>query len=149
MVKSGGFIGLNETLLGVSPPKWVYSVLVNACGIHKAEHALKTGKLFTPQEALEYDIVNELVDSLDLLLKAEEALNMWLTIPDLARALHFQVQFLVFSFTKTKLSMRKPFVDDLISYQEQDLKNAFGMIFQKETQKIIAKYVEGLKDKNK
>ncbi|GFV74665.1 enoyl-CoA delta isomerase 1, mitochondrial [Trichonephila clavipes] len=136
MVKSGGFIGLNETLLGVSPPKWVYSVLVNACGIHKAEHALKTGKLFTPQEALEYDIVNELVDSLDLLLKAEEALNMWLTIP-------------VFSFTKTKLSMRKPFVDDLISYQEQDLKNAFGMIFQKETQKIIAKYVEGLKDKNK
>ncbi|GFV74661.1 enoyl-CoA delta isomerase 1, mitochondrial [Trichonephila clavipes] len=137
MVKSGGFIGLNETLLGFAAPKWVQSLLVNACDIHKAEHALKTSALFTTKEALEYNIVNELVDSSsDLLPKAEEVMDKFLTIP-------------VFSFTRTKLSMRKPFVDDLISYQEQDTKDVVGILLRNETQNVMGKYLEGLKRKKK
>ncbi|GFT15849.1 enoyl-CoA delta isomerase 1, mitochondrial [Nephila pilipes] len=136
MVKSGGIIGLNETLLGFPAPKWVQLLLVNACKLGKAEHSLKISKLFTPQEAVEHDIVNELVDSSYLHSKAEEAMDKFLSIP-------------VSSFTKTKLSMRKPFVDDLISYQERDLEDVVGMFLHSETQKMIGKYLESLKNKKK
>ncbi|GFY66867.1 hypothetical protein TNIN_461521, partial [Trichonephila inaurata madagascariensis] len=115
----------------------IRSLLVNACNIHKAEHALKISALFTTQEALEYNIVNELVDSSsDLLPKAEEVMDKFLTIP-------------AFSFTRTKLSMRKPFIDDLISYQEQDTKDVVGIILRNETQNVLGKYLEGLKRKKK
>ncbi|XP_055936409.1 enoyl-CoA delta isomerase 1, mitochondrial-like isoform X1 [Argiope bruennichi] len=137
MVNSDVRIGLNESLLGFAAPKWVRLLLVNACKNRAAEHALKISKLFTPKEALDFGIVDELVDSSsDLLPKAEEALNQLLKVPALA-------------FQKEKLSFRKPFVDDLISYEDQDTDDVVKVFLQDETQNIIGKYLENLKTKKK
>ncbi|GIY41800.1 enoyl-CoA delta isomerase 1, mitochondrial [Caerostris darwini] len=137
MVKSKCFIGLNETLLGFAAPKWVQLMLINACGRRKAEHALKMSKLFTPEEALESNIVHELVDSPSQLLpKAEEAMDLWLKVP----ALGLQM---------TKLSLRKSFVDDLISYEKEDVDNVVTTFLQDETQKILENYLKSLKAKKK
>ncbi|GIX94315.1 enoyl-CoA delta isomerase 1, mitochondrial [Caerostris extrusa] len=137
MVKSKCFIGLNETLLGFAAPKWVQLMLINACGNRKAEYALKMSKLFTPEEALESNIVHELVDSPSQLLpKAEEAMDLWLKVP----ALGLQM---------TKLSLRKSFVDDLISYEKEDVDDVVKTFLQDETQKILENYLESLKAKKK
>ncbi|CAL1271248.1 unnamed protein product [Larinioides sclopetarius] len=135
MVNSDFLLGLNESLLGFAAPKWVRLLLVNACKTRAAEHALKTSKLFNPKEALDCGIVDELVDSSsDLLPKAEEALNQFLKVPGPA-------------FQKEKLSVRKPFVDSLISYEDQDVDDIVKVFLADETQNILGKYLENLKRK--
>ncbi|GFV92854.1 enoyl-CoA delta isomerase 1, mitochondrial [Trichonephila clavipes] len=137
MVKSRASIGLNETMLGIVAPKWFRAVYINSLGFRKAEHALKIGKLFSPEEALKLDLVKELVDSpSDVVPKAQEELDKWMKIPGAALQM-------------TKLSMRKPFVDDLISYEEQEVEEIVHFVYQEQVQKTLGKYFESLKDKKK
>ncbi|GIY02792.1 enoyl-CoA delta isomerase 1, mitochondrial [Caerostris extrusa] len=137
MVKSRASIGLNETMLGIVAPKWFRAVYINSLGFRKAEHALKLGKMFTPEEAQKLGLVNELVDSpSDVLSKAQEELDRFMKIP--AAALQM-----------TKLSLRKPHVDELISYEKQELEEIVYFVSQEETQKLLGKYFESLKDKKK
>ncbi|GIY41794.1 enoyl-CoA delta isomerase 1, mitochondrial [Caerostris darwini] len=137
MVKSRASIGLNETMLGIVAPKWFRAVYINSLGFRKAEHALKLGKMFTSEEAQKLGLVNELVDSpSDVLAKAQEELDRFMKIP--AAALQM-----------TKLSLRKPHVDELISYEKQELEEIVYFVSQEETQKLLGKYFESLKDKKK
>ncbi|PRD24647.1 UNVERIFIED_CONTAM: Eci1 [Trichonephila clavipes] len=119
MVKSRASIGLNETMFR--------AVYINSLGFRKAEHALKIGKLFSPEEALKLDLVKELVDSpSDVVPKAQEELDKWMKIPGAALQM-------------TKLSMRKPFVDDLISYEEQEVEEIVHFVYQEQVQKTLGK----------
>lgn len=55
---------------------------IRAIGFRRADHALKLGKLFTPEEALKMNMVNELVDSpSELAAKAEEEMEKWMKVP--------------------------------------------------------------------
>ncbi|GFT15847.1 enoyl-CoA delta isomerase 1, mitochondrial [Nephila pilipes] len=135
MVKSRANIGLNETMLGIVAPKWFRAVYINSMGFRKAEHALKLGRMFTAEEALKLGLVNELVDSpSDVVPKAQEELDKWMKIPGGALQM-------------TKLSMRKPFVDDLISYEEQEVDEIVHFVYQDPVQKALGKYIESLKKK--
>ncbi|CAL1276833.1 unnamed protein product [Larinioides sclopetarius] len=137
MVKSRASIGLNETMLGIVAPQWFRKVYINSIGFRQAEHALKLGKMFTPEEALKLGMVNELVDSpSDVLPKAQEELDKWMKIP--AAALQM-----------TKISMRKPDVDELISYEKKELEEIVHFTNQEKVQTMLGKYFESLKNKKK
>ncbi|GIX94317.1 enoyl-CoA delta isomerase 1, mitochondrial [Caerostris extrusa] len=85
MVKSKGSIGFPENRLGFAAPKWLRMLLLNATTVRNCEYALKSDKLLTPEEALKYNMIDDLVDSSsDLIPKAEEVMDMWLKVPDAA-----------------------------------------------------------------
>jgi len=137
MVKSRATIGLNETLLGIIAPKWFRRLYINTLNFQQAEHALKLGKLFTPEEALKLHMVNDLVDSpSELSEKSQSEMEKWLKVPDAARSL-------------TKISMRQPYVEELISYEKKEVDEIVAFVFREETQKVLGAYVKSLKDKKK
>lgn len=55
--------------------------MINTIGLRQCEKALQIGKIFTPKEALQIDLIDELVDPKHLIEKAEEQMKIWLKIP--------------------------------------------------------------------
>lgn len=137
MVKSRATIGLNETKLGIIAPKWFSQLYINTLNFQKAEHALKLGQLFTPEEALKLQLVNDLVDSpSDLNEKCQSEMERWLKIPDAARRL-------------AKQSLRKKYVDELITYEKQEVEEIVKFVFLDETQNALGAYIKSLKESKK
>lgn len=81
MAKGPYKIGLNETLLGIKAPFWFRDTMTNTIGYRECEKALQLGKLYSPEEALAINLVDEIVDQKDLISKAEEQMVQWCRIP--------------------------------------------------------------------
>lgn len=74
-------IGLNATHLGINAPDYFKNTMLNTIGQRRAELALNLGKIFTPQEALNIKLIDELCDSNLLLSQAESQMKQWCNIP--------------------------------------------------------------------
>ena len=61
--------------------------MVNTIGHRESEKALQLGKVYTPQEALKIDLVDEIVPKKDVLAAAEEQMKLWCKIPSEARGI--------------------------------------------------------------
>lgn len=57
--------------------------MINTIGFRESELALQLGKLYTAEEALAINLVDEIVEQKDLLLKAEEQMVKWCKIPSI------------------------------------------------------------------
>lgn len=55
--------------------------MINTIGYRETEKALQLGKLYTPEEALAVNLVDELADPKELISKAEEQMLKWCAIP--------------------------------------------------------------------
>jgi len=130
-------IGLNESQLGIVAPPWMCQQYIELLGHRRAELALLQGTLFTPQQALEIGLVNELVNDDDesddaveraSLAKAKELL----TIPHSARI-------------AVKLLTRTPLVTNLTNDRERDVDFFCEFVTQKHVQDTIRNYIEALK----
>ena len=53
----------------------------NTIGARECEKALQLGVMFTPQQALDIKLVDQLVESKDLIEQAELQMIQWLKIP--------------------------------------------------------------------
>ena len=69
--------------------------MINTIGFRESEKALQLGKLYSPEEALAVNLVDEIVESSDVLLKAEEQMQLWCKIPSLT---YFTLLILLPSF---------------------------------------------------
>lgn len=56
-------IGLNESQLGIVAPPWLCQQFIDTIGQRNAELALLLGTLFSPQQALDINLVDELLPS--------------------------------------------------------------------------------------
>jgi ClpP class serine protease len=55
--------------------------MVNTIGNRETEIALQLGKLYTPQQALSVNLIDEIVESKQLLSKGAEHIRQWCKIP--------------------------------------------------------------------
>ncbi len=55
--------------------------MINTIGFREAEKALQLGRLYTPEEALQIKLVDEICDPKDLMLRAEQQMQIWCRIP--------------------------------------------------------------------
>jgi len=55
-------IGLNEAKLGIVPPKWLSYQYMDTIGIRHAELGIAKGTLYTPQQALNIQLIDEVYD---------------------------------------------------------------------------------------
>ena len=53
----------------------------NTIGFRECEKSLQLGLMFTPQQALKLNLVDQLTSSQDLIEQAELQMNQWLKIP--------------------------------------------------------------------
>ncbi|KAJ3601739.1 hypothetical protein NHX12_032706 [Muraenolepis orangiensis] len=127
-------IGLNETKLGIVAPYWFRDTMANTVGHRTTERALGLGLLYSPQEALEVGLVDELVPEDQVLTTATQTMGKWLAIDEHARQV-------------TKSLMRKPTVDKLLFNREADVQNFVSFITQDSVQKNLGMYLKMLKSR--
>jgi 3,2-trans-enoyl-CoA isomerase len=127
-------IGLNETLLGITAPFWFKDTMLNTIGHRETEKALQLGKLYSAEEALSVNLVDELADPDKLLQQAEEQMKKWLQIPTMAREI-------------TKSQMRGETIRKLISQKEADVDRFVTFTMKDSIQKSLGLYLESLKKK--
>lgn len=132
MAKGPYKIGLNETLLGITAPFWFKDTLVNTVGHRESEKALQLGKLYSAEEALAVNLVDEIAEPKDVLLRAQEQMAIWCKIPEHARAL-------------TKSSMRSETISYLQSQKNNDIEHFVSFITKESIQKSLGAYLTALK----
>lgn len=125
-------IGLNETLLGIVAPFWFKDTMANTIGHRNTEMALALGLLYSPSDALNIGLVDQIVPQDQLLDTAAKTMTKWLAIPDHARQI-------------TKSMMRKATIDKMTSNREADIQNFVNFITKDSIQKSLRMYLEMLK----
>lgn len=105
--------GISAPLLGLTPPSWIKDTMINTIGFRKAESALQLGQTFTPQQALDIKLVDEIVPQKDVLKAAEKEMQLWCQIPHEARGITKQ---LIRSDTVNRFKLNR--VNDLKEFVE-------------------------------
>ncbi len=156
MAKGKYKIGLNETLLvicrkdfqlpieqnnkvtifskGIKAPFWFRDTMINTIGYRETEKALQLGKLYSAEEALKINLVDEVAELNDVIPKAEEQMKTWLKIPTVAREL-------------TKTSMRQDTLSRLLSQRDADTNEFVEFTTREYVQRSLGVYLESLKNR--
>lgn len=130
-------IGLNETQLGLTAPYWVKDMAVQTMGSRQAELALELSTLFPADKAKEVGLVDEVTNTREECLEAAHSMVERLArIPREARHV-------------TKMMMREPFLENLLSRKEEDIRFTVDAIKDPSVQAVMAKYIEAMKSKKK
>jgi enoyl-CoA hydratase len=87
MARSTGRIGVTELLVGVPFPAVAMEIMRCVTAPHYFEEAIYSGEVFTPSDAQERGLVNELVDPEQLLDRALETAAALATLPPAVFAL--------------------------------------------------------------
>ncbi|XP_043269980.1 enoyl-CoA delta isomerase 1, mitochondrial-like isoform X2 [Venturia canescens] len=137
MVDAKFTIGLNETQLGIAAPKWFMTCMIDTIGYRQAEKALLKGKLFTPKEAIEIGLVDELAtDKQDAIRKCQEYIESARMVPEFGRS-------------TTKFLIRNDRIAALKNNREKDLAAFVSIIKNPDVQMGLGFYLESLKQKSK
>lgn len=75
-------IGLNETSVGIVVPEYIFQLYQFWIGKRSAYQYLMDGVLHSPAQALKIGLVDETCDVSQVLEKAKEKMEFWLTKPD-------------------------------------------------------------------
>ncbi|XP_051166402.1 enoyl-CoA delta isomerase 1, mitochondrial-like [Leptopilina boulardi] len=135
MVNGKNKIGLNETKLGIVAPQWFKDTFISTVGYRKAEIALLRGTLFTPEEALNINLVDELAsDKADAIAKCEKYINSFDKIPAEAVGV-------------TKLQLRNNLISWLKNNREKDTEIFVNFVMNPRVQAGLEIYLQSLKKK--
>ena len=72
---------------GINAPFWFKDTMLNTIDYRECEKALQLGKIYNPKEAYSVKLIDQLVDSKELLVKAEEQMKLWCRIPGILQNL--------------------------------------------------------------
>ncbi|XP_044584087.1 enoyl-CoA delta isomerase 1, mitochondrial-like [Cotesia glomerata] len=129
-------IGLNETKLGIVAPNWFKDLYISTIGYRRAELALLQGTQFTPKEALEIGLVDELAaNKEEAIQKCQKFIDTFDRIPAVGRH-------------ATKIDLRGELIEWLKKNRNADILRFTNFISQPEVQKALHLYIEALKKKN-
>ncbi|EEB17530.1 3,2-trans-enoyl-CoA isomerase, putative [Pediculus humanus corporis] len=135
MVQGKSSIGLNETQLGLVVPSWFIDTFRNIVSKRQSELALISGKLFTADEALKINLVDEVVEDNNAAIERANAYISQLS----SYSLH--------AMSQTKLSLRYDAIKRLQDNREHDLRVFTKFVTSPEIQKGLQVYLENIKKK--
>lgn len=110
--------------------------MINTIRHRESEKALQLGKLYTPDEALQVNLVDELIEAENLLARAEKIAIEWSKVPAIARM-------------STKKMMRERTLNGLKSRRDDDLNQFVESTMDPNLQIALEKYLSSLKNKKK
>ncbi len=124
-------IGLNEIPLGIVVPETIFQLYSFVIGRGRAYQSLLEGKLHTPEEALEINLVNDVCELAEVETRGLEQLEKYLKLSTAV-------------WSQSKLNLRSP----ILQRMTVDFKTAFEPTLKQwwsaESRGILAKVVEGL-----
>jgi Delta3-Delta2-enoyl-CoA isomerase len=129
-------IGLNETKLGIAAPSWLANQLVDTIGLRKAELSLQLGQLYSPEEALQINLVDEIVPKQEVKQRAGEVLQTLIMIPSQARY-------------ASKMLIRGHRIDSLKLERQRDTDFFVNFVTEPTVQKKLSDYLTLLAAKRK
>lgn len=128
-------IGLNEAQFGMAAPPFLGQLMLRTIGFRQGEMALSLGTLFSPEQALEIGLVDELADGeQEVLSKSQNAAMKWSKIPPHARV-------------ASKMLARGEFLQDLIRNRDEDVEHFKNFVLNEKVQANLGAYLESLKRK--
>ncbi len=134
MSKGNYVIGLNEVAVGLSMPIGIGRVFQSLLGERAAEKMTLTGKLVNPEEAESIGLIDEVVESDNLLNHSIETMNKWLKLP-----FNKQIQ--------SKLSLRKEVIDLMVDTVKKENDNFINAWFSDECRMTMKKIINKLSKK--
>jgi enoyl-CoA hydratase/carnithine racemase len=120
-------LGLNEVQVGIQLPPVILAGLRRMVGARVAEHLAVTGPLLSPQEAMQYGLVDELAEPGLVVGRAVEWCQHLVSLPEAALFTRREARRdLIAMFTNDLASEQARFTESWFSPTTQDLLHAFA-----------------------
>ena len=116
--------------IGIVAPPFMSDLMIQTVGYREAEKGLSTGQLYSPKEALNVGLVDELSE--DVVSRSNQVALEWSQIPFQARI-------------ATKQMLRKPHIQNFLKTREVDTNNFCSLVQTKHVQSGLTKYLSLLK----
>eukprot|EP00549_Striatella_unipunctata_P009187 CAMPEP_0118676832 /NCGR_PEP_ID=MMETSP0800-20121206/2271_1 /TAXON_ID=210618 ORGANISM="Striatella unipunctata, Strain CCMP2910" /NCGR_SAMPLE_ID=MMETSP0800 /ASSEMBLY_ACC=CAM_ASM_000638 /LENGTH=242 /DNA_ID=CAMNT_0006572399 /DNA_START=164 /DNA_END=892 /DNA_ORIENTATION=- len=131
-------IGLNEASFGLVAPEWMGGLMLRTVGHREGEIALGLGKLYSPEEAKQVGLVDELLDGVEtneaLVETAQGVAAQWAKIPQQARA-------------ASKMIARGPYLKEVHASRQKDLEQFVSFNQNEKVQMALGMYLKSLNKK--
>lgn len=134
MAEGKFIIGLNEVPVGIIVPNSIFQVYSFWIGKAQAARSLLTGKLFTPEEALEIGLVDELVNADSILTAAERRIRKYMA-------------FESNTWQQSKLNIRKELIEATTADQSEVLDLMMVQWWSPNTRNILKTIIDNLQKK--
>jgi 3,2-trans-enoyl-CoA isomerase len=132
--------------------RWMSQQYIDAIGSHhKVELALLLGTLFTPQDALQIGLIDQLVDDDEVAAAANDGNNMNMNIVEMVaiqKAIEFNKIPLIARNNIKKLT-RQPLLDQLNNNRQEDNDKFCDFVTSSKVQKFVENYLHSLAQKSK
>lgn len=129
-------IGLNETQFGIVAPPFLAQQLIDTIGRRPAELSLSLGTLYSPDDAMDIGLVDEVVSRDVVRQRAQETASQWARIPSVARV-------------ASKMLIRQDAIASLKQNREKDLEQFVSFCLDERTQKNLQAYLVKLTSRKK
>ena len=127
-------LGVTAAKIGVIAPPWFQQTLVQVIGQRQTELMLTQSNIFSPTDALNIGLLDELYEGNDIVSHCMSSLKPFLeTYPPSRRLM--------------KLQLRENLIQKFLSNRDQDTENFLAFILQSSVQEKLGKYIEKLKRK--
>jgi len=130
-------IGLNEVQVGIVVPPVILTLLNDVVGPRNAQYLGLTGKLLSPEEALSFGLVDEIVSAQDLIPRSCQFLSQWLhstTNGAVKGTKELLREHIKDAFVKCKKTQTNEWLDQWFSNETQEKRNQFNLNLAKKKQ---------------
>lgn len=134
MAEGKYIIGLNEIPVGIIVPNSIFSLYSFWLGQAAASRSLLEGKLFSPEQALEAGLVDELVNPASILTAAERKIRKYMGMEQN-------------TWSNSKLNIRKDLIAATRADQSEELAVMLKQWWSPATRSILKTIIENLQNK--
>ena len=134
MAEGKYIIGLNEVPVGIIVPDSIFHLYAFWLGKANASRSLLEGKLFSPEEALQIGLVDELVNPASIMTAAERRIRKYMALePN--------------TWQQSKLNIRKELIAATSVDQEETLKAVLTQWWAPSTRNLLKMIIDNLQKK--
>lgn len=127
-------IGLNEARFGIVAPPFLGNLMLRTIGMRRGEAALSLGTLYTPEQAVDIGLVDEIVPLEEVISQSKEIALQWASVPPHARV-------------ASKMLARKKYLEELVDTRNEDVEHFRRFVLNDKVQSNLGAYLESLKKK--
>ena len=127
-------VGITAAKVGLVTPPWLLKMLCHLMGHRPTEHALQTGRTFSPTEALSVGLIDRICSS-DIIHDAcMQVLTEYLSVSQESRS-------------TMKKYLREDLLNDFERSREHEIKQFVDYMMRSSVQENLGKYIQKLKQK--
>nr|WP_121269673.1 enoyl-CoA hydratase/isomerase family protein [Pedobacter schmidteae] len=134
MAEGKYIIGLNEVPVGIIVPNSIFNLYAFWLGTANASRSLLEGKLFSPEEARQIGLVDELVNPASIITAAERKIRIYMGMERN-------------TWEQSKLSIRKDLIASTSADQSEALNNMLKQWWAPSTRNILKTIIDNLQKK--